>query len=98
MLAAGLPAGPVLHVDEAMAAEHTAFRNMVAQIGDFRALNTPHQNCPARQAAHDRHHPRFKPARARRAGCARLHRGGDRSTGKRRGDRRRTAEVSLGWA
>ncbi len=41
MLAAGLPAGPVLHVDEAMAAEHTAFRNMVAQIGDFRALNTP---------------------------------------------------------
>ncbi|BDG73550.1 CaiB/BaiF CoA transferase family protein [Roseomonas fluvialis] len=41
MLAAGLPAGPVLHVDEAMAAEHTAYRNMVAQIGDFRALNTP---------------------------------------------------------
>lgn len=41
MLAAGLPAGPVLHVDEAMAAEHTAFRNMVAEIGDFRALNTP---------------------------------------------------------
>ena len=41
MLAAGLPAGPVLYVDEAMAAEHTAFRNMVAQIGDFRALNTP---------------------------------------------------------
>lgn len=41
MLAAGLPAGPVLHVDEAMAAEHTAFRSMVAQIGDFRALNTP---------------------------------------------------------
>ena len=41
MLAAGLPAGPVLHVDEAMAAEHTAFRNMVAQIGEFRALNTP---------------------------------------------------------
>lgn len=41
MLAAGLPAGPVLHVDEAMAAEHTAFRNMVAEIGEFRALNTP---------------------------------------------------------
>ncbi|MBP0466503.1 CoA transferase [Roseomonas sp. PWR1] len=41
MLAAGLPAGPVLHVDEAMAAEHTAFRNMVAEIGNFRALNTP---------------------------------------------------------
>ncbi|MBR0673874.1 CaiB/BaiF CoA transferase family protein [Neoroseomonas soli] len=41
MLTAGLPAGPVLHVDQAMSAEHTAFRNMVAQIGEFRALNTP---------------------------------------------------------
>jgi formyl-CoA transferase len=41
MLAVGLPAGPVLHVDEAMAADHTAFRDMVADIGDFRALNTP---------------------------------------------------------
>jgi formyl-CoA transferase len=41
MLTVGLPAGPVLHVDEAMAADHTAFRDMVADIGDFRALNTP---------------------------------------------------------
>jgi formyl-CoA transferase len=41
MLTVGLPAGPVLHVDEAMAADHTAFREMVADIGDFRALNTP---------------------------------------------------------
>jgi formyl-CoA transferase len=41
MLAVGLPAGPVLHVDEAMAADHTAFRDMVADIGDYRALNTP---------------------------------------------------------
>jgi formyl-CoA transferase len=41
MLSVGLPAGPVLHVDEAMAADHTAFREMVADIGDFRALNTP---------------------------------------------------------
>ena len=41
MLAVGLPAGPMLHVDEAMAADHTAFRDMVADIGDFRALNTP---------------------------------------------------------
>jgi formyl-CoA transferase len=41
MLAVGLPAGPVLHVDEAMGADHTAFREMVADIGDFRALNTP---------------------------------------------------------
>jgi formyl-CoA transferase len=41
MLTVGLPAGPVLHVDEAMAADHTAFREMVADIGDYRALNTP---------------------------------------------------------
>ncbi|MDB5316053.1 MAG: putative CoA-transferase [Rhodospirillales bacterium] len=41
MLAAGLPAGPVLNVDEAMAAAHTLHRNMVTDIGDFRALGTP---------------------------------------------------------
>eukprot|EP01037_Dinobryon_pediforme_P001835 gene1835-1866_t len=41
MLRAGLPAGPVLGVDEAMDASHTAHRNMVAEIGDYRALNTP---------------------------------------------------------
>ncbi|MBE9605794.1 CoA transferase [Acetobacteraceae bacterium H6797] len=41
MLRAGLPAGPVMFVDEAMQAPHTAHREMVAQIGPFRALNTP---------------------------------------------------------
>ncbi|MBP0494516.1 CaiB/BaiF CoA transferase family protein [Pararoseomonas indoligenes] len=41
MLKAGLPAGPVLYVDEAVAAPHTKARNMVAEIGEFRALNTP---------------------------------------------------------
>ncbi len=41
MLAAGLPAGPVLNVDEAMAAAHTLHRKMVTDIGDFRALGTP---------------------------------------------------------
>lgn len=41
MLTAGLPAGPVLYVDESMEAAHTAHRNMIAQIGSFRALNTP---------------------------------------------------------
>ena len=41
MLAAGLPAGPVLYVDESMSAAHTAHRNMIAEIGAFRALNTP---------------------------------------------------------
>ncbi|NOG70717.1 CaiB/BaiF CoA-transferase family protein [Roseicella sp. DB1501] len=41
MLAAGLPAGPVLHVDEAMAAEHTAHRAMVTELGDYRGLGTP---------------------------------------------------------
>ena len=41
MLAAGLPAGPVMHVDEAMAAAHTAHREMVTELGDFRGLGTP---------------------------------------------------------
>ncbi len=41
MLKAGLPAGPVLHVDEAVAAPHTAARGMVAEMGWFRALGTP---------------------------------------------------------
>ncbi|MBC7799674.1 MAG: CoA transferase [Gemmatimonadaceae bacterium] len=41
MLAAGLPAGPVTHVDQALAAEHTAHREMVTELGDFRALGTP---------------------------------------------------------
>jgi formyl-CoA transferase len=41
MLRAGLPAGPVLSVDEAMAAPHTAHREMVAEMGWVRALGTP---------------------------------------------------------
>lgn len=41
MLKAGLPAGPVLHVDEAMAAPHTAHRQMVTELGWYRGLGTP---------------------------------------------------------
>ena len=41
MLKFGLPAGPVLGVDEAMTASHTQHRQMVAEIGDYRTLNTP---------------------------------------------------------
>jgi formyl-CoA transferase len=42
MLAAGLPAGPVRHVDEALAAPHTAHRGMVTETGDgYRGLGTP---------------------------------------------------------
>jgi formyl-CoA transferase len=41
MLRAGLPAGPVMHVDEAMAAPHTAHRGMVTEIGAYRGLGTP---------------------------------------------------------
>lgn len=46
LLRAGLPAGPVLAVDEAMAAPHTAARGMVATLplpdgGAYRALGTP---------------------------------------------------------
>jgi formyl-CoA transferase len=31
----------VLHVDEAMAAEHTAHRRMVTELGAYRGLGTP---------------------------------------------------------
>ncbi|MFQ3623715.1 MAG: CoA transferase, partial [Acetobacteraceae bacterium] len=41
LLAAGLPAGPVLHIDEVVAAPHTAARGMVAEIGWYRGLDTP---------------------------------------------------------
>jgi crotonobetainyl-CoA:carnitine CoA-transferase CaiB-like acyl-CoA transferase len=41
MLAVGLPAGPVLHVDEAMATPHTRHREMVTQLGAYRGLGTP---------------------------------------------------------
>ena len=41
MLQAGLPAGPVLYVDEAMAAPHTAHREMVTELGGYRGLGTP---------------------------------------------------------
>jgi crotonobetainyl-CoA:carnitine CoA-transferase CaiB-like acyl-CoA transferase len=46
LLRAGLPAGPVLPVDEAMQAEHTAARAMVTELpleggGTYRALGTP---------------------------------------------------------
>jgi crotonobetainyl-CoA:carnitine CoA-transferase CaiB-like acyl-CoA transferase len=41
MLAAGLPAGPVLNIDEAMAADHTAHRKMVTELGGYRGLGTP---------------------------------------------------------
>jgi formyl-CoA transferase len=41
LLKAGLPAGPVMAVDEAMAAEHTAARDMVAEKGNYRGVGTP---------------------------------------------------------
>jgi formyl-CoA transferase len=41
MLAAGLPAGPVLWVDEAMNQDHTAHREMVTELGSYRGLGTP---------------------------------------------------------
>ncbi len=37
----GLPAGPVLQVDEALGAPHTAAREMVTERDGFRALGTP---------------------------------------------------------
>ena len=41
MLQAGLPAGPVRYVDEAMAAPHTAHREMVTELDGYRGLGTP---------------------------------------------------------
>jgi formyl-CoA transferase len=41
LLRAGLPAGPVRAVDEALAAEHTQVRAMITRLGEFRALGTP---------------------------------------------------------
>ena len=41
LLDLGLPAGPVLAVDEAMAAEHTAARAMVTELDGYRGLGTP---------------------------------------------------------
>ncbi|MBU6496947.1 MAG: CoA transferase [Rhodospirillales bacterium] len=41
LLRLGLPAGPVLAVDEAMAAEHTAARAMVTELDGYRGLGTP---------------------------------------------------------
>jgi formyl-CoA transferase len=41
MLAAGLPAGPVTHVDRALAAPHTEHREMVTELGWYRGLGTP---------------------------------------------------------
>ncbi len=41
LLRAGLPAGPVLAVDEAMQAKHTAARAMVTELDGYRGLGTP---------------------------------------------------------
>ena len=41
LLDLGLPAGPVLFVDEAMAADHTAARAMVTELDGYRGLGTP---------------------------------------------------------
>jgi formyl-CoA transferase len=41
LLRAGLPAAPVLPVDEAMAAPHTAHREMVTELDGYRGLGTP---------------------------------------------------------
>lgn len=41
LIRAGVPAGPVQWVDEAMAASHTAHREMAAELGWYRGLGTP---------------------------------------------------------
>jgi crotonobetainyl-CoA:carnitine CoA-transferase CaiB-like acyl-CoA transferase len=37
----GVPAGPVLPVDEVMQAPHTEHRGMVTELGEYRGLGTP---------------------------------------------------------
>jgi formyl-CoA transferase len=37
----GVPAGPVLHVDQALASAHAAAREMVTELGWYRGLGTP---------------------------------------------------------
>jgi formyl-CoA transferase len=41
LLRMGLPAGPVLYVDEALATEHAAVREMVTEMGAYRGVGTP---------------------------------------------------------
>jgi formyl-CoA transferase len=41
LIRAGVPAGPVLPVDEATAAPHTQHRQMVTELGWYRGLGTP---------------------------------------------------------
>jgi formyl-CoA transferase len=41
LLRIGLPAGPVLAVDQSMAAPHTAAREMVTELDGYRGLGTP---------------------------------------------------------
>jgi formyl-CoA transferase len=41
LLRIGLPAGPVMAIDESMAAEHTAARQMVTELDGYRGLGTP---------------------------------------------------------
>lgn len=41
LLESGVPVGPVLSIDQALAAPHTTARDMVARKGDFEAVGTP---------------------------------------------------------
>ena len=41
LIRAGYPAGPVMPVDEALAAAHTAHRQMVTELDGYRGLGTP---------------------------------------------------------
>ncbi|MBS0561201.1 MAG: CoA transferase [Proteobacteria bacterium] len=41
LIRGGVPAGPVLPVDETMTAPHTLHREMVTELGEYRGLGTP---------------------------------------------------------
>jgi crotonobetainyl-CoA:carnitine CoA-transferase CaiB-like acyl-CoA transferase len=41
LIRGGVPAGPVLHVDEVLTSEHAAARSMVTELDGYRGLGTP---------------------------------------------------------
>ena len=79
LIRGGVPAGPVLPVDQSTAAPHTAHREMVTELGWYRGLGTPIKLSP-----HPRRHAppaaEIRPEWRRDPGSAWLYRRRDRTT------------------
>ena len=76
----GVPAGPVLPVDEATAAPHTAHREMVTELDWYRGIGTPIKLSP-HAGRHASAAAEIRAGRRRRAGAARLLGGRNRGAG-----------------